>query len=69
MKLIAGSYTSLGGPGLALLEIRGDRLQMLDANGIVPETIWVEKSKKAPVVYAAGAQADGIHTCVAAYRY
>lgn len=69
MKLIAGSYTSLGGPGLALLEIRGDRLQILDANGIVPETIWIEKSKKAPVVYAAGAQADGIHTCVAAYRY
>lgn len=67
MRIVAGSYTSLGGPGLALLEWLGNRLTVVQTTDGVKEAIWAEKSKKTPVIFAAGAQADGIHTCVASF--
>lgn len=67
MKIIAGSYTSLDGPGLALLKWRANGFEILDTTDAVQEAIWAEKSKKAPVIFAAGAQADGVHTCVASF--
>lgn len=67
MRIIAGSYTSLGGPGLVLLKLQGNGLEVLDSTNAVKEAIWAEKSAKIPVVYAAGAQADGVHSCVASF--
>lgn len=67
MKIIAGSYTSMGGPGLALLRWQANGFEVLDTTDAVKEAIWAEKSKKAPVIFAAGAQEDGIHTCVASF--
>lgn len=67
MRIIAGSYTSLGGRGLTLLKWQGNSFDVLDSTDAVKEPIWAEKSKKHPVIFTAGAQADGVHTCVASF--
>lgn len=67
MKVIAGSYTSMGGPGLALLKWQGSGMHLVGTANGVKEPIWAEKSKKAPVIFVAGAQEDGVHTCVVSF--
>lgn len=67
MKIIAGSYTSMGGPGLALLRWQANGFEVLDTTDAVKEAIWAEKSKKGPVLFVAGAREDGVHTCVASF--
>lgn len=65
MRMIVGSYTSMGGPGLALVETLGENMQILAVCDQLKEPIWAEQSRKRPVIYAAAAQGDGTHACVA----
>lgn len=67
MKIVVGSYTSLRGPGLCLVEMMRERLLKIGKTDVLPEAIWAEKSKHRPVIFAAGAQADGRHTRVASF--
>lgn len=68
MLILAGSYTSMGGPGLVLMGLMGDKLEKICENGDVKEPIWAEQGRRTGLVYIAAAQADGRHACVAAFR-
>lgn len=57
-RYAAGCYTSLGGPGLMLLERTGDTLRTLDVWPGLCDPIWVEKGKNG-VFFAACADEKG----------
>lgn len=69
MHVLIGSYTFMGGPGLALVEVKGDGMRILSTEGTLKDPIWAEQSKKSNVIYVAATQEDGAHACVAAYRW
>ncbi len=65
MKLIVGSYTCMGGPGLALVEMMGEKMQIAAVCDQMKDPIWAEQSRKKPLIYVAATQEDGVHACVA----
>lgn len=70
MKILVGSYnTFMNGPGLALMEMQGEQLKMIAAFAELKDPIWAEQSRKSNVVYVAATQQDGVHACVASYRW
>lgn len=69
MKIIAGSYTALGGPGLVLMDMMGDQLQIRACSRAVVDPIWAEQSKKRKLIYVAGTQDDGEHACAAVFGW
>ena len=56
MIFAVGTYTSLGGPGVALVEAMGEQLKFLCSSDQVADPTWVMQSPENPhILYAAGA--------------
>lgn len=69
MLILVGSYTFMGGPGLAVVRMTGDQMDLVDTNSQVKDPIWAEQGKKSGLIYVSATQEDGAHACVAAYRW
>lgn len=53
MKFAVGTYTRLGGPGIALCELAGGSLRMADAFDLVGDPIWVLSRDGGKTLFAA----------------
>lgn len=69
MLIAVGSYTFMGGPGLAMVRLMGDRMEIVATDDQVKDPIWTEQSKKHGLLYVAATQPDNAQACVAAYRW
>ena len=70
MIFAVGDYTTLGGPGLALVEAMGEKLKFLCASDAVTDPIWVMQSpKNARILYVAGAVQGSKDGLVASFRW
>ncbi len=69
MLIAVGSYTFMGGPGLAMVRMCGDSMQIEAEEHSLADPIWVEQGKKTGLLYVAATQPENGHACVAAYRY
>lgn len=68
MLFAVGTYTHLGGPGVALIRAEGKNLQWLCASDAVKDPTWVMQSPHAPhILYVTGAE-DG-QGVVASYAW
>lgn len=69
MLIAVGCYTSMGGPGLSVVKMTGDAMEIVAADHQLKDPIWTEQGKKSGLLYVAAAQEDGVHACVGAYRW
>ena len=59
MKFLVGNYTRLGGPGVALCELKGTALCLLDSNPVIEDPIYVILSADQKTVYVSGSDENG----------
>ncbi len=70
MLFAVGTYTTLGGPGVALVEAQGEKLKFLCGSDRVIDPTWVMQSPGQPGILYAAAAADGKKTGqVASFRW
>lgn len=67
MKFAVGTYTSLGGPGIALCERTGDALRMTAAFDLIGDPIWLLSPDEGILFAACEDKADG-RGMVASFR-
>lgn len=68
MKFFVGSYTSLGGPGVCLMEAQNGRLSMLSACSIISNPIYLALSADRTALYASAAMLKGAKGAAASFR-
>ena len=66
MLFAVGSYTSLGGPGVAVIRAEGTKLAFLCASREVTEPTWVMQAPKHPHILYAACGAEGTKEGIAA---
>ena len=54
MRIFVGTYTALGGPGVAVLSLEGDELAIRSAEGSISDPSYVILSKDGQYLYAVG---------------
>ena len=54
MKYVVGDYTRMGGPGVALIERRGDELVLLSATEGLQEPTWAQPASNGTAIYSLG---------------
>ena len=54
MKYVVGDYTRMGGPGVALIERRGDELALLSATEGLQEPTWAQPASNGTAIYSLG---------------
>lgn len=54
MKYVVGDYTRMGGPGVALIERRGDELTLLSATEGLQEPTWAQPASNGTAIYSLG---------------
>lgn len=70
MMMAVGSYTTfIKGPGLALVDVTGEKMRLVNVNQDVQDPIWAEQSKNSNVIYVAATQEDKAHACVASFLW
>lgn len=67
MRFYIGSYTRLGGPGIAVCSLHGGRMTVESAAREIEDPIWVSLSRDRKTLYAVGSDTLG-EGVVAGYR-
>ena len=68
MRFLAGTYTNLGGPGVAALEAANGKLTYLDECRVVQNPNYLILSRDRTTVYAAASMGGGEKGAVASFR-
>lgn len=70
MLIAVGSYnTFMDGPGLAVVKLTGDNMEVVAVDEQLKDPIWAEQSKKTGLLYVSATQENGRNACVGAYRF
>ena len=69
MLFAVGTYTSLGGPGIALIECHHGHLNLRSATNAVDNPIWLHASLRRPILYVAGSWGEDDQGCVASFAW